>query len=149
MLCHLGIIFYEKEEIQQQVIVKEFKAKFIHNLTHPVAKMLEYKGGYPEFTELHKCLLKHHLTDTAYDILKDLKTSNGFNLDYAIQSGAMLPHCKVGLVNEGLESLEMYKDLNNAIIEQHHSFKPDGEHTTNMNSSELKASTLDAKDLKK
>lgn len=68
LLCHLGIIFYEKEETQKQTVVKEFKSKYIFNLTHPVEKMLDYSGGYPEFTDDHKCLLKHHLSESMYEI---------------------------------------------------------------------------------
>jgi len=40
-LTHLGIIFMEKEDTQGGVMNKEFKAKFINNLTNPPHKIVE------------------------------------------------------------------------------------------------------------
>jgi len=47
------------------------------------------------------------MSQEMYDRLKGLKTSNGFTLDYAIKAGVILPHVGVGIVNDGVESLNM------------------------------------------
>ena len=41
----------------------------------------EYSGGWPQWTDKHKCLVKKHLTPEMYGRLKDLRTGNGFSLD--------------------------------------------------------------------
>jgi len=44
-LALLGIIFMEKDDTQHQTMIREYKNKFIKNLTNPPPKMIEYKGG--------------------------------------------------------------------------------------------------------
>lgn len=40
-LALLGIIFMEKEDPSHQTMIKEFKHKFINNLSNPPPKMIE------------------------------------------------------------------------------------------------------------
>jgi len=100
--------------------------------------MQEYHGGYPQWTDKHKCLVKKHLTPEMYNRLKDLKTSNGFTLDYAMKAGVILPHVGVGIVNDGVESLNLYKELYDKIVEGWHGFGPEQNHVSNMNPLDLK-----------
>jgi creatine kinase len=66
------------------------------------------KSGFPEWTDKHKCLVKKHMTKDMYERLKAKgKTSKGFDIDYAIKAGVILPHVGVGIVNDGVESLNL------------------------------------------
>lgn len=67
-----------------------------------------------------------------------MKTSNGFTLDYAMKAGVILPHVGVGIVNDGVESLNMYKELYDKIVEGWHGFGSEQNHQSNMNPSDLK-----------
>jgi len=46
-----------------------------------------------------------------YDRLSKLKTSKGFTLDYAIDCGVILEHVAVGIINDGIESLNLFADI--------------------------------------
>lgn len=77
-----------------------------------------------------------------YDKYKGLKTTNGFTLDYAMRAGVMLPHVGVGIVNDGVESLNLYKDLYDKIVEGWHGFGPEQNHKSNMNPADLTPFTI-------
>lgn len=48
------------------------------------------------------------MTKEMYERLKDKgATSKGFDIDYAIKAGVILPHVGVGIVNDGVESLNL------------------------------------------
>lgn len=94
-------------------------------------------------------MIKHHLSEAEWDICKDLKTEKGFSLQYAITSGARLPHCKIGIVNDGAESLKLFKTIYDKVIEAYHSFKPEDKHVSNMKAEEITASKLSAKEISK
>lgn len=70
------------------------------------------------------------------------KTSKGFDIDYAIKAGVILPHVGVGIVNDGVESLNLYKELYDKIVEGWHGFKPEQNHVSNMNPSDLTPFTI-------
>jgi len=57
------------------------------------------------------------LTEADWEICNELKTEKGFTLEYAITSGARLPHCKIGIVNDGAESLKLFKTIYDKLIE--------------------------------
>lgn len=84
-----------------------------------------------------------------YKKLADKKTSKGFTLDYAIRCGVVLPHVGVGIVNDGIESLNLYKDIYDPVIEAWHGFKPTQKHGSNMNSKDIKAFSIDQKTVNK
>jgi creatine kinase len=71
------------------------------------------------------------------------KTSKGFDIDYAIQAGVILPHVGVGIVNDGVESLNLYKELYDKIVEGWHGFKPEQNHKSNMNPNDLTPFSID------
>ena len=80
-------------------------------------------AGFPEFTTAHKSLMAKHLTREIYDKLKDLKTSNGYTLEKAIQTGVDNPHLGVGVTAGDEECYSLFKDLFDPVIEGWHGYK--------------------------
>jgi hypothetical protein len=68
-------------------------------------------GGCPKYSDKHKCLVKKFVNEENYGRLSKLKTTKGFNLDYALKAGIQLAHLGVGIVNDGVESLNLYKEI--------------------------------------
>ena len=50
----------------------------------------------------------------------------------------MLPHVGVGVVNDGVESLNLYKELYDKVVEGWHGFGPAQNHVSNMDPADLK-----------
>jgi len=59
-----------------------------------------------------------------------------------MKAGVMLPHVGVGITNDGVESLNLYKELYDKIVEGWHGFKPEQMHVSNMNPADLKPFTI-------
>eukprot|EP00801_Mesodinium_rubrum_P004941 Mrub_04944.p1 GENE.Mrub_04944~~Mrub_04944.p1 ORF type:complete len:376 (-),score=118.20 Mrub_04944:67-1074(-) len=59
-----------------------------------------------------------------------------------MKAGVMLPHVGVGITNDGVESLNLYKELYDKIVEGWHGFKPEQMHVSNMNPGDLKPFTI-------
>jgi len=78
------------------------------------------------------------MTEEMYLTYSKLKTDKGFAIDYAIRSGVMFPHLDIGITNDGIESLNMFKELYDKIVESWHEFPADQNHQSNMNSGDLK-----------
>jgi len=51
----------------------------------------------------------------------------------------------VGIVNDGIESLKLFKDIYDPVIEAWHGYKPNQKHQSNMNSKDIKSFTVDQK----
>lgn len=81
--------------------------------------------------------------------MSKLKTSKGFTLDYAIKAGVKLPHLGVGIVNDGVESLNMFKEIYNGVVEGWHGFKPEQNHKSDMDPSHIKPFTIDVETINK
>lgn len=90
----------------------------------------------PPFTDKHKSLMAKHLTQEVFDKLKDAKTSKGYTLSHAIQTGVMTPHLGVGMTAGDEESWTTFAELFNPIIKGWHNFDP---------AEQKHASDLDAK----
>lgn len=78
-----------------------------------------------------------------------MKTGKGFTLDYAMKAGVQLPHLGVGITNDGVESLNLYKELYDGIVEGWHGFKSSQKHISNMNPDDLSPFTLDVQVINK
>eukprot|EP01038_Epipyxis_sp_PR26KG_P016851 gene16851-23083_t len=50
----------------------------------------------PKFTDKHKSLMAKVLTPEVFEKLKDVKSSKGYTLSNAIQTGVVTPHLGVG-----------------------------------------------------
>jgi len=84
-----------------------------------------------------------------YYRLSALKTSKGFTLDYAIKPGVILPHVMVGITNDGVESLNLFKEVYDPVVEAWHGFKPWQKHVSNMNPKDLKPFTISQETINK
>lgn len=60
-----------------------------------------------------------------------------------------MPHVGVGIVNDGVESLNLFKDIYNPVVEAWHGFKPWQKHVSNMNSRDLKPFTINQQTINK
>jgi creatine kinase len=74
----------------------------------------------PKWTPKHKSLMAKCLTQSVFDQLKDKKTSKGYTLSNAIQTGVETPHLGVGLTCGDEESFEVFKDLIYPVIKGWH-----------------------------
>ncbi|KAF1325121.1 Creatine kinase, mitochondrial precursor, partial [Globisporangium splendens] len=89
-------------------------------------------AGFPQFTPAHRSLMAKHLTRDVYAKLKDARTSTGYTLDRAVQTGVDNPHLGVGITAGDEESYHIFKDIFDPVIEGWHGFKPDAVHKCDM-----------------
>jgi len=94
-------------------------------------------SNYPTFTASHRSLMAKHLSKEIYEELKDKRSSKGFTLDAAIQTGIDNAHLGVGVVAGDEECYEVFKSLMDPVIEGWHGYKPDDKHETDLDVSKL------------
>jgi creatine kinase/arginine kinase len=99
--------------------------------------------NYPKFPESCSSLLCKYLTPEVFEVLKDKKTSYGFTLEHAINSGVQNPDSSIGVYAGDKESYTLFKLLFDPIIEAYHGFSPDDSHTNNMDIELLNAPNPD------
>ena len=75
----------------------------------------------------HKSLMCKHLTPELFEKLKDVKTSKGYTLSNAIQTGVMTPHLGVGITAGDEESWELFKEILYPVIKGWHGLTRDAE----------------------
>lgn len=79
-----------------------------------------------------------HLTQEIFDKLKDVKTSKGYTLSHAIQTGVMTPHLGVGITAGDEESWETFKDIYYPVIKGWHEYDPETQtHKSDLDSENL------------
>ncbi|RLN47873.1 hypothetical protein BBJ29_005784 [Phytophthora kernoviae] len=88
--------------------------------------------GFPQFTPAHRSLMAKHLTPQVYSDLRELKTSTGYTLERAIQTGVDNPHLGVGVTAGDEECYELFKPLFDPVIEGWHGYKPGDTHKCDM-----------------
>jgi len=88
-------------------------------------------------------LMCKYLTQEIYDELKDIKSSNGFTLDRAINSGLSNPDSSIGIYAGDKESYELLAPIFDPIIEEYHGFGREDSHKSDMDISHLDISNLD------
>jgi len=98
---------------------------------------------YPNFTESHKSLMAKFLTKEMFDELKDLKTSNGFTIGDAINSGVENPDSGIGAYAGDTESYTLFALFFDAIIQEYHGFSKSDMHKSNLNADNLNAPNPD------
>ncbi len=91
----------------------------------------------PIFSKDCKSLLCKYLTREVYDDLKDKKTSNGFTLKDAINSGVVNIDSGIGVYAGDAESYELFSPLFDPIIKEYHGFGVDDIHKSNLNLDDL------------
>ena len=88
--------------------------------------------NYPKFPKDCTSLLCKYLTPEVFEALKNKKTSYGFTLEQAINSGVQNPDSSIGVYAGDKESYTLFKLLFDPIIEAYHGFTPNDSHTNNM-----------------
>lgn len=99
--------------------------------------------NYPKGLETSNSLLAKYLTKDIFNELKDKKTSNGFTLSQAINSGVQNPDSGIGAYVGDEESYTVFAPLFDPIIKEYHGFSKDDKHKSNLNPDDLNAPNPD------
>ena len=94
---------------------------------------------YPQSLNNSKSLLAKYLNKEVFDKLKDKKTSNGFTLSQAINSGVENLDSGIGAYAGDEESYEVFALLFDEIIKDYHGFSKSDKHKSNLNPDDLNA----------
>jgi len=88
-------------------------------------------------------MLCKHLTKEVFEALKDKKTSSGFTVADAINSGVKNIDSGIGVYAGDAESYETFAALFDPIIEEYHGFGKADHHKSNLNPDDLNAPNPD------
>ncbi|MCK4442414.1 MAG: arginine kinase, partial [Sulfurovaceae bacterium] len=99
--------------------------------------------NYPKFPTDCKSLLCKYLTLEVFEELKNKKTSNGFRLEHAINSGVENIDSGIGVYAGDKESYTLFASLFDPIIKEYHGFTKDDRHQSNLNPNDLNAPNPD------
>lgn len=88
-------------------------------------------------------MLCKHLSKEVFESLKDKKTSNGFTVSDAINSGVQNIDSGIGVYAGDAESYELFAPLFDPIIEEYHGFSATDKHVSNLNPDDLDAPNPD------
>jgi len=92
----------------------------------------------PKFTDKHRSAMSKFTTPELWAKLKDAKTSKGYTLSNAVQTGCLIPHLGVGCTAGDEESWEVFKDLYFPVIDAWHSYDAATQkHPTDLDPSKL------------
>ncbi|MEN8138905.1 MAG: phosphagen kinase [Bacteroidota bacterium] len=92
---------------------------------------------FPNFKEENKSLLKKYLTKDVFDILIHRKTTLGYSLTQAINSGLVNSDSNIGVYAGDQESYQIFSELFNPIIKDYHGFGKSDQHQSNLNIDDL------------
>jgi arginine kinase len=98
---------------------------------------------FPLFADSSTSLLKKYLSREIFDDLKDLKTSNGYTLIQAINSGVVNQDSNIGIYAGDAESYATYAAVFNPIISDYHGFDANDSHVRRIKSETLQCSDPD------
>jgi len=98
---------------------------------------------YPHFPKECRSLLCKYLTPQVFEALKDKKTSYGYTLEQAINSGVQNIDSSIGVYAGDKESYTLFAPLFDPIIEEYHGFGKNEKHRSNLNPDDLKAPNPD------
>ena len=87
--------------------------------------------------------MSKYLSKNIFEELRYKKTSNGFSLEHAINSGIENPDSFIGIYAGDEESYTLFASLLDPIIKQYHGFSKDDKHISNLKTDDLKADDLD------
>ena len=88
-------------------------------------------------------MLCKHLTKEVFEALKDKKTSSGFTVQDAINSGVKNIDSGIGVYAGDEESYTTFAPLFDPIIEDYHGFTKEDKHKSNLNPDDLNAPNPD------
>nr|CCA26286.1 creatine kinase putative [Albugo laibachii Nc14] len=119
------------QEQLQEAIPPSSPNKFAQKLEN--AQNIDAKlAGYPQFTPQHRSLMSRFLTRDIYAKLKDVKTSAGYTLERAIQTGVDNPHLGVGITAGDEESYHLFAEIFDPVIEGWHGYPKSATHKCDM-----------------
>ncbi len=98
---------------------------------------------YPIFPKECTSLLSKYLSQDIFEELKNKKTTNGFTLANAINSGVKNLDSGIGIYAGDAESYELFSALFNKIIEDYHGFSSEATHKSNLTIDDVKMKELD------
>ncbi len=97
------------------------------------------KNEYPEITPGHQSLMAKYLTKDMWAANKDKKTTNGFTMARAVNSGVLNTKSLVGCHAGDEETYTLFAEFFDKVIEDYHGgYKADAKHPTNMNPADVK-----------
>lgn len=99
--------------------------------------------NYPDFPDECNSLLCKYLTPEVFEALKNKKTSNGFTLEQAINSGVENLDSGIGVYAGDQESYTVFAALFDPIIKEYHGFGQEDIHKSNLNTNDLNAPNPD------
>ena len=99
--------------------------------------------NYPNFPKDCTSMLCKYLTKEVFEELKDKKTTNGFTLEQAINSGVINIDSGIGVYAGDEESYSTFGALFDPIIEDYHGFSKEDRHQSNLNPDDLNAPNPD------
>ncbi|MCP3901842.1 MAG: arginine kinase, partial [Desulfobacteraceae bacterium] len=89
------------------------------------------------FQNISHSLVKKYLSKTIFEKLKTKKTSSGYTLRHAIQSGVLNPDSEIGIYAGDAESYVTFSEIFDPIIADYHAFTKEQQHTTDLSFSNL------------
>jgi len=98
---------------------------------------------YPKFTDEHKSLMAKYLSVELFEELKDVKTSCGFTLESAINSGLKNPDSGIGIYAGDEESYSAFGSIFDIIIKDYHGYDKSSLHVSNLDAKDLHVGELD------
>ncbi len=98
---------------------------------------------FPKFPKECHSLLCKYLTPEVFEKLKDVRTSNGFTLEQAINSGVKNPESSIGVYAGDRDSYTLFSPLLDPIIQDYHGFSSEERHKSDLDSNKLIATDLD------
>jgi creatine kinase len=113
---------------QLSSVSRQVEASTVSNSGGDVKDTADFKyenyTQLPAFTPAHKSLMSKVVTMDKFEALKGLKTSKGYTLSNAIQTGVKTPHLGVGITAGDEESWTMFKDVMYPVIKGWHGYDP-------------------------
>ncbi len=98
---------------------------------------------FPEFKPNCSSLLYRHLSEPAFEQLKDKITGSGFTFAQAINSGVVNQDSSIGIYAGDAESYTLFSALFDPIIADYHGFTKTDIHRSNLNMKTLSAPNPD------
>ncbi|MCP3899237.1 MAG: arginine kinase [Desulfobacteraceae bacterium] len=90
-----------------------------------------------DFNNISLSLAKKHLSKTIIKKLENKKTSSGYTLEHAIQSGVLNPDSEIGIYAGDEESYQIFSEIFDPVIGDYHSIIPDNQPVSNLSYSDI------------
>lgn len=114
-------------------------------LTNNSRRFYPASAEFPDVKK-NRNIMARSLNEQIYAKLRDVKTSNGFTIDDAIQTGIdnIGKFSTTGCIAGDEETYQLFRELFDHVIFERHGFKKDQRQVNNTDASKLKNATFDA-----